>query len=296
MPSCRASRPGRRDEAADPEYRGRRHIRPAARDGVVIRRRVLLRLVERRPADGRTWRGRVDVVVVTVNQRLNVFGHLHLGDLGRAAIRIVGQCRHASTWSRRSNVCATTSRASAAIPATSRSSASRARRQGQQPCSRCGGARPVPQAIVMTRLGDSGGRARARTTAGRGGAARVGIARGGARPAVRPCLLAQCAPRSKPAENRSAVDLAAVRPLPAFGPMSTARWCRASRSIRRRRRCPRSAGAGRRRQGRDGDLMAPERHGGNRSLSEAGARERVRKSRGDSTERVLATYRRLTPT
>ena len=75
--------------------------------------------------DGHNLAKKGDVVVVTVNHRLNVFGYLYLGELaGKASSsRATPAC---STWWRRSNGCATTSRGSAAIQATSPSSASRA--------------------------------------------------------------------------------------------------------------------------------------------------------------------------
>ena len=60
---------------------------------------------------------RGDVVVVTVNQRLNIFGFL---DCRRSAVRnsLHPAMPARSTWSRHWNGCATTSTASAAIPPT----------------------------------------------------------------------------------------------------------------------------------------------------------------------------------
>ncbi len=45
--------------------------------------------------DGHNLAKKGDVVVVTVNHRLNVFGYLYLGELGRPGLRAVGQRRHA---------------------------------------------------------------------------------------------------------------------------------------------------------------------------------------------------------
>ena len=61
-----------------------------------------------------------DVVVVTLNHRLNSFGFLHLADIAPdSPMPAMPAC---SIWSQRCNGSATTSPSSAAIPATSRSS------------------------------------------------------------------------------------------------------------------------------------------------------------------------------
>ena len=76
--------------------------------------------------DGARLSRRGDVVVVTVNHRLNAFGYLYLAEIRRRRLRRLRQRRACSTWSSRCSGCATTSRRSAATPATSRSSVSRA--------------------------------------------------------------------------------------------------------------------------------------------------------------------------
>ena len=58
-------------------------LRPAARDGVAARRRVQRRLRRRPRVRQRPLALRGDVVAVTINHRLNIFGYLHLGDRAR---------------------------------------------------------------------------------------------------------------------------------------------------------------------------------------------------------------------
>ena len=74
------------------------------------------------------------VVLITINYRLGVFGFFAHPALveGRPA-REFGQLRRCSTWWRRCSGYATTSRHSAATPATSRSSASRRGRSPSTP-------------------------------------------------------------------------------------------------------------------------------------------------------------------
>ena len=66
--------------------------------------------------DGAALARRGDAVVITVNHRLNIFGYLHLATSAARSTRppAMPAC---STWWRRCNGCATTSRSSAAIPA-----------------------------------------------------------------------------------------------------------------------------------------------------------------------------------
>ena len=66
-----------------------------------------------------------DVVVVTINHRLNVFGYTYLGDAMGSDFALFKQRRACSTSSPRSSGCATTSSALAAIRISSRSSVSR---------------------------------------------------------------------------------------------------------------------------------------------------------------------------
>ena len=87
--------------------------------------------------DGGNLARRGDVVVVSVNHRLNIFGYLHLADIGGERVSRIPAMPARSTWSRRSNGCATTSPRSAAIPATSRSSASWAAAARSACCWRC---------------------------------------------------------------------------------------------------------------------------------------------------------------
>ena len=75
--------------------------------------------------DGARLSRRGDVVVVTVNHRLNAFGYLYLAELG-GAISPTPATWACSTSCSRCNGCATTSRSSAATRNWSRSSASRA--------------------------------------------------------------------------------------------------------------------------------------------------------------------------
>ena len=58
-----------------------------------------------------------DVVAVSVNHRLNVFGYLNLGELMGPDYATSGNGGHAGPGRSRCNGCATTSRRSAAIPA-----------------------------------------------------------------------------------------------------------------------------------------------------------------------------------
>jgi para-nitrobenzyl esterase len=64
--------------------------------------------------DGENLSRRGDVVVVSLNHRLNTFGFLNLADFGEQISRLPATPA-CWTWSRRSNGCATTSRISAAI-------------------------------------------------------------------------------------------------------------------------------------------------------------------------------------
>ena len=98
----------------------------AASDGVVPPRRVLERHQQRARSRRRAAGRRGDVVVVTVNHRLNVFGHLYLAEIRRRRVRRLGQRRHARPRARAAVGARQHRRASAAIPATSRSSGSRA--------------------------------------------------------------------------------------------------------------------------------------------------------------------------
>ena len=90
----------------------RRERRPQAPRDVLVPRRWLragkrLLAVDRRR---RLSRGAAMRVVVTVNHRLNIFGYLHLGDIGGREIRGVRQRRHARPRGGARNGCATTSR------------------------------------------------------------------------------------------------------------------------------------------------------------------------------------------
>ena len=64
--------------------------------------------------DGAHLARRGDVVVVTINHRLNVFGYLYLGEIGGEAFANRETSGCSTSW-RRSNGFATTSRPSAAI-------------------------------------------------------------------------------------------------------------------------------------------------------------------------------------
>ena len=66
--------------------------------------------------DGGNLARRGDVVVVSINHRLNVLGFTYLGELIGAGARAVRRRRHARHRARAANGCARTSRASAAIP------------------------------------------------------------------------------------------------------------------------------------------------------------------------------------
>ena len=87
--------------------------------------------------DGANLARRGDVVVVSVNHRLNIFGFLHLADIGGGAMGAFGQCRDARHRRGARAGCATTSPRSAATPATSRSLASRAAAARSACCWRC---------------------------------------------------------------------------------------------------------------------------------------------------------------
>ena len=67
--------------------------------------------------DGARLSRRGDVVVVTVNHRLNAFGYLYLAEFGGRARRL-RQRRHAGSDARAASGCATTSPSSAATPRT----------------------------------------------------------------------------------------------------------------------------------------------------------------------------------
>ena len=72
--------------------------------------------------DGSNLARKRDVVVVTVNHRLNAFGYLYLGDLGGERFSDLGNAG-ILTWSRRSAGSKRISAALAATPGMSRSSA-----------------------------------------------------------------------------------------------------------------------------------------------------------------------------
>ena len=74
--------------------------------------------------DGGRLARRNDVVVVSVNHRLNIFGHLDLSATGDERFAAIRKRRASSISWRRWSGCASTPRASAAIRATSPSSAS----------------------------------------------------------------------------------------------------------------------------------------------------------------------------
>ena len=81
---------------------------------------------ELRAYDGERLAREHDVVLVSMNHRLNVFGFLDLSQIGGEPVRRSPATSACSTWCSRCSGCATTSATSAAMPATSRSSASRA--------------------------------------------------------------------------------------------------------------------------------------------------------------------------
>ena len=65
---------------------------------------------------GESLSRRGDVVVVTINHRLNVFGYFHLGDVGGEKYAASGNVGHAGPGCRDCSGCMTTSRNSAVIP------------------------------------------------------------------------------------------------------------------------------------------------------------------------------------
>ncbi len=148
--ACRSvgqARPGGRDRGLpDRQYLDAGRRRPPARDAVVSRRRLLLRLVERRPADGRQpgapqqrRRGR-DRQPAPQRVRPSPSRRSR-----RTGICAVGQCRHAR-HGRRARMGARQYRA---FRRRSRQCHDLRpvgrRRQGQHPARDAGGARPVPQ-------------------------------------------------------------------------------------------------------------------------------------------------------
>ncbi len=89
-------------------------------------RRVLERHQQRARSRRRAARRRGDVVVVTVNHRLNVFGHLYLGEIRRRRLRRLRQRRHARPGAGAAVGARQHRGLRRRSPATSRSSGSRA--------------------------------------------------------------------------------------------------------------------------------------------------------------------------
>jgi len=200
-----------------------------------------------------------------------------------------------STWSRRSNGMRDTSRASAAIPATSRSSASRAAAPKVSTLLAMPAARGRSQGeFVMSGSGDPAGRARARNTAGRGGAARGRHAPRRARPGCRPCRWRSCTPRSIRRRIDRPVRPAAVRPQ-RVGPMVDGTVVPSQPFDPAARRCPRQVPvlvAAPRTRWRS--IWRPTTRCGTAACPKPSSRRASARSRRP-TERVLATYRRLHP-
>ena len=94
--------------------------------------------------DGERLARRGDVVVVSLNHRIGVLGHLESGRLRRVLCQL-GESRNARPRRRRSNGFATTSQISAAIPATSQSSVNPAAAAKSAPSWPC----PPPKASFI---------------------------------------------------------------------------------------------------------------------------------------------------
>ncbi|MEJ0069932.1 MAG: carboxylesterase family protein [Pseudomonadota bacterium] len=237
-----------------------------------------------------------DVVVVTVNQRLNVFGHLHLGDLGGPEF---AQSANAGTLD---------------MVAALEWVRDNIERFGGDPGNvtifgQSGGGAKVSTLLAMPaarglfhkanrdeRLGDPPGRARARQPARRGGAARGRHSAQRARPAADPADGTAARGDRAGREIDRTGRAAAVRPLrvrPMVDGMVVPNQPFDPAAPTVSDHVPVLVGGV---KDEMAIYLAPDDAVWNRTLSEAELATRVAKVAGDQTERVLGIYRRLYPT